>query len=272
MIGGAVLLIGAVEGQKQSAALDAYIYEEMASKVRAPDEQASIVALDVAAASPTAGIATTQPAASIEPTSTGEFSAMLPVYSDAATLTVDLTVLQQQNKDIVAWLRIPGTVIDYPVVRSDNSDYYLHHLFTGQSSKLGCLFSLTTSDYEKPSRNIAIYGHHLSTSDAMFSGLVKYKEADYYHEHPLIQLSSLYGEHEYRIFAVLNQKVTDWDASTSEFSDDSAFHAYIEKVKRLSLYDTGVDVSAEDHILTLITCDRSFGGLRGRLLILAVEI
>lgn len=69
---------------------------------------------------------------------------------------------------------IPGTKINYPVVRSDNTEYYLHHLFTGKESKLGCLFSLKSSDYQIPSRNIAIYGHHISHSDAMFSTLMDY--------------------------------------------------------------------------------------------------
>ena len=55
--------------------------------------------------------------------------------------------LLPRKTDYIAWMSIPGTVIDYPVVRSDRTDYYLHHLITGQESKLGSLFSLTTSDY-----------------------------------------------------------------------------------------------------------------------------
>ena len=86
----------------------------------------------------------------------------VPTQSD-----IDLEACLTQNRDFEAWLTIPGTKINYPVVRSNNTEYYLHHLFNGKESKLGCLFSLTSSDYQTPSKNIAIYGHHISHSDAM---------------------------------------------------------------------------------------------------------
>ena len=176
-----------------------------------------------------------------------------------------------QNADYIAWLSIPGTVIDYPVVRSDRTDYYLHHLITGQESKLGTLFSLTTSDYETPSRNIAIYGHHLSNSTAMFSTLLEYKKEDYWKKHQLIQVDSIYGKKTYRIFAVLNHTVSDWDASTASFKDDASFLKFVNRARKKAFYDTGITVSETDNIITLITCDRSFGGVQGRLLVMGVE-
>ena len=175
------------------------------------------------------------------------------------------------NKDYVAWLSIPGTVIKYPVVRSDRTDYYLHHLITGQQSKLGTLFSLTTSDYETPSRNIAIYGHHLSNSTAMFSTLLQYKDETYWKSHQTIQIDSIYGKRTYRIFAVLNHTVSNWDASTASFKDDNAFLKFVNRARKKAFYDTGIEVSETDHIITLITCDRSFGGVQGRLLVMGVE-
>ena len=178
---------------------------------------------------------------------------------------------EPENNDYVAWISIPGTVIDYPVVRSDRTEYYLHHLITGQESKLGCLFSLTTSDYQTPSRNIAIYGHHLSNSTAMFSTLMDYKREDYWRSHQTIQLNTIYGKRTYRIFAVLNHTVSDWDASTASFKDDEAFMKFVNRAKRKAFYDTGIEVSESDHIITLITCDRSFGGVQGRLLVMGVE-
>ena len=193
------------------------------------------------------------------------------VQSTRAPAGVDLTACLNQNKDFVAWLTIPGTKIDYPVVRSDNTAYYLTHLFSGKESKLGCLFSLKSSDYQTPSKNIAIYGHHLSSSDAMFSTLMSYKSASYCSRHSTIRLDSLYGTRSYRIFAVFNMTVTDWDASTASFPSNESFLRFVNHAQGLSLYDTGVQVSAEDHILTLITCDRSFGGADGRLIVMAVQ-
>lgn len=189
----------------------------------------------------------------------------------SAPAGIDLAACVAENPDFAAWITLPGTKINYPVVRSDRSAYYLHHLFSGKESKLGCLFSLTSSDYEKPSRNIAIYGHHLSQSDAMFSTLLNYKDSRWYADHPLIRLDTLYGTRTYRIFAVLNIHVSDWDASTASFASDKAFLRFVNRAKEKSFYETGVQVTAEDHILTLITCDRSYGGASGRLIVMAVQ-
>ena len=84
-------------------------------------------------------------------------------------------------------------------------------------------------------------------------------------------LDSLYRHSEYTIFAVVNMKTGDWEPSRTTFSGDAAFMAFVNRAKSESLYDTGVEVGADDHILTLITCDRSYAGKEGRLVILAVE-
>ena len=184
---------------------------------------------------------------------------------------IDHEACRKQNSDYVAWLTIPGTKINYPVVRSDDTEYYLHHLFSRKESKLGTLFSLTSSDYQKPSRNIAIYGHHLSNSDAMFSTLLKYKSASYCADHSMIQLDTLYGCRSYQVFAVINMNVTDWDAATASFSGSDAFLRFVSRAQEASLFDTGIQIGPEDHILTLITCDRGYGSQTGRLVVMAVE-
>ena len=185
---------------------------------------------------------------------------------------VDLSAYLAQNPDFVAWLRIPGTNVDYPVVQTDNPDYYLNHTFSGKSSVVGTLFSLADADYAAPGRNIAIYGHHLrSSGEKMFTSLMRYKNPDFYEDNQTIVLDSLYHHSEYAIFAVVNMRVGDWEPSRTTFSGDAAFMAFVNRAKSESLYDTGVEVGADDHILTLITCDRSYAGKEGRLVILAVE-
>ena len=185
---------------------------------------------------------------------------------------VDLSAYLAQNPDFVAWLRIPGTNVDYPVVQTDNPDDYLNHTFSGKSSVVGTLFSLADADYAAPGRNIAIYGHHLrSSGEKMFTSLMRYKNPDFYEDNKTVMLDSLYRHREYTIFAVMNMKVGDWEPSRTTFSGDAAFMAFVNRAKSESLYDTGVEVGADDHILTLITCDRSYAGKEGRLVILAVE-
>ena len=194
-----------------------------------------------------------------------------PTEPPQSPASVDLSACLSQNRDFIAWLTIPGTPIDYPIVRSNNTEHYLTHMFSGKESKLGTLFSLRNSDYQSPSKNIAIYGHHLSQSAAMFSTLMRYKNASYCAGHSTIQLDSLYGSRNYRIFTVVNMSVSDWDASTASFSSNESFLYFVNRARRSALYDTGVQVNEDDHILTLITCDRSYGGATGRLLVMAVQ-
>ena len=187
---------------------------------------------------------------------------------------VDLTAAQAKNSDFVAWLKIPGTNVDYPVVLSDNTAYYLTHSFTGKQSKLGTLFSLKKTDYETPGQNIAIYGHHITTTSSgelMFRPLLSYKQRSFYEKHSTIYLDSLYHSAAYKIFAVVNLVKGEWDPSTASFASDADFLAFIRQAQPRSLYDTGVEVTASDRILTLITCDRSYAAADGRLIVLAVE-
>lgn len=185
--------------------------------------------------------------------------------------TVDLVALKKQNKDFVAWLNIPGTKIDYPVVLSDNTDYYLTHTFSGAKSSLGTLFSLGKTDYAN-GKAIAIYGHHITGSgEKMFKPLLGYKEQSFYADHQYIHLTTMNGERTYKVFAVVNLTSSEWDPSTATFASNDEFMTYANRACEQALYSTGVTVSPSDRILTLITCDRSYAGSEGRLVVMAVQ-
>lgn len=186
----------------------------------------------------------------------------------------NLTACKRKNHNFIAWLKVPGTNINYPVVLTDNPDYYLHHSFTGSTSKLGTLFSLGKTDYQTPGRNIAIYGHHItntSNGQKMFRPLLSYKQKSFWEKHQTVYLDSMFHCGKYRIFAVINMVNGDWDPSQSSFSGDEEFLSFIRQAQNDSLYSTGISVSASDNILTLITCDRTFASEKGRLVIMAVE-
>ena len=185
---------------------------------------------------------------------------------------VDLDACKVQNSDFVAWLKIPGTKINYPVVWTDNVDYYLTHTFSGKESKIGTLFSLGKTDYKSPGRNIPIYGHHITTSGGnMFQPLMSYKKQSFWESHKTIYLDSLYHLGEYAVFAVINMQNGEWDPAAASFSGDQAFLNFLRRAKAQALYDTGIEVNTDDHIITLITCDRSYHDKDGRLLVMAVE-
>ena len=184
----------------------------------------------------------------------------------------DLAACQAQNGDFIAWLSIPGTPIDYPVVRTGDSDYYLNHTFSGRKSYLGTLFSLEGTDYETPGRNIGIYGHHIrSSGEAMFSPLLSYKDPEFCAAHAVIYLDSLYHSAAYRVFAAVNLRSGEWDPATARFAGDEDFLAFVRRARAQALYDTGIEPGAEDEILTLITCDRSYSDPDGRLVVMAVR-
>lgn len=207
------------------------------------------------------------------PGGTGE-TVTAPPHQIGLYTGIDLTAAKAKNKDFIAWITIPGTKVDYPVVLTDNMDYYLSHGFTGKVSKLGTLFSLGKTDYKTPGKNIAIYGHHItdtSSGQKMFRPLLSYKQKSFWENHQMIYLDSLYRCGKYRIFAVFNMVKDEWDPSTAAFANDSDFLAFIRLAKSKSLYSTGVEVTETDRIITLITCDRSYVSKDGRLVVMAVE-
>ena len=191
-----------------------------------------------------------------------------------ATLSgVNLAKLQSQNSEFIAWLQIPGTSVNYPVVQTSDTAFYLTHNFKRQKAKAGTLFSLPSTDYRTPGKNIVIYGHHLShRPNAMFSPLLNYKQAGYGRKHSKVLLDSIFRSNTYRVFAVVNWDIDgDWMPMQTSFSSTEEFTAFVQEAQRRSLYDTGVSVPEDAELLTLITCDRSFGGANGRLAVMAVK-
>lgn len=218
----------------------------------------------------TDGRKTVQPEINAVPESTEQIQEEMSAMQTDEMMPVNLSAYKAKNRDFIAWLYIPGAGVNYPVVWSDDSDYYLNYTFTGWASSVGTLLSLCRTDYAAPSQNIAIFGHHLRTN-SMFTPLLSYKKQSFWQEHDSIVLDSLYRRGTYRVFAALNMNIQEWDPSVADFSSDTAFMAFVQKAQALSFYDTGVEVNEEDEIVTLITCDRSYAGADGRMVVMAVK-
>ena len=217
-------------------------------------------------------VVTTEPAVQ-ETTPTMQPVISKPAGGNSGYTGADLDACKAINSDFIGWLQIPGTKVDYPVVLTNDVDYYLDHTFDRQENIIGCLFSLGKSDYSTPSRNIAVYGHHMrrSRSTTMFQPLHEYKSASFRNAHADITFDTLYGSRSYTVFAVINKRESDWDASAADFASDADYQAFLDRVQEWSLYDTGVHVSTDDHILTLITCDRDYHSDDGQLVVMAVQ-
>ncbi len=181
--------------------------------------------------------------------------------------------LYEENPDCIGWLRIEGTVIDYPVMyRPAEENYYLHRDFYGEYSANGCLFLSELCD-PKTSDNLIIYGHHMK-SGKMFAALELYKDSAFYQEHPLISYNTLQGEETYQVFAVFCTPVytgNDFPYYTFTKADDVAdYQEYIEAVKGCSLYNTGISAVFGDKLLTLSTCE--YSQRNGRIVVVAKRI
>ena len=207
------------------------------------------------------------------PDKTSKQSQAQPSARPSTLSGVNLAKLQSQNSEFIAWLQIPGTSVNYPVVQTSDTAFYLTHNFKRQKAKAGTLFSLPSTDYRTPGKNIVIYGHHLShRPNAMFSPLLNYKQAGYGRKHSKVLLDSIFRSNTYRVFAVVNwDNDGDWMPMQTSFGSTEEFTAFVQEAQRRSLYDTGVSVPETAEILTLITCDRSFGGANGRLAVMAVK-
>ena len=207
------------------------------------------------------------------PGKTSKQSQAQPSARPATLSGVNLAKLQSQNAEFIAWLQIPGTSVNYPVVQTSDTAFYLTHNFKRQKAKAGTLFSLPSTDYRTPGKNIVIYGHHLShRPNAMFSPLLNYKQAGYRRKHSKVLLDSIFRSNTYRVFAVVNWDIDgDWMPMQTNFSNTEEFAAFVQEAQRRSLYDTGVSVPETAEILTLITCDRSYSDPDGRLVVMAVR-
>lgn len=194
-------------------------------------------------------------------------------YSEEKTILPELTELYQQNGDLVGWISVADTNINYPVMQSVNEpNFYLKHGFDKQYSDYGCPYVQEDCDVQKPSDNIVIYGHHMKNG-SMFAHLEKFKDKDFWGEHRKITFNTLTDEQEYEIVAVFRTAVyTDSDDSFKYYrfvdaESTNDFDSYITKCKELSIYDTGVTAEYGDKLITLSTCE--YSRTNGRLVVVA---
>lgn len=203
----------------------------------------------------------------------------IQVNNDTKTKTekmIQLEELQKENADIMGWLQIEGTNIDYPVLQTTDNSFYLTHNYKKEDSKAGSLFLDTNFDLEKPSTNYLIYGHR-NTNGLMFEDLVNYKKEDYYKTHPTIKFTTLKEDCKYEIISVFLSRVY-YKSEKNVFryyyfvnaENEQEYNDYIANCKKVSLYDTGKSATYGEQLLTLSTCEYSQED--GRLAIVARKI
>lgn len=181
--------------------------------------------------------------------------------------------LYLQNEDMVGWISIAGTTVNYPVMQTPNEpNFYLKHNFEKAYSDLGTPYMQENCDLAE-SDNLVIYGHHIK-GGKMFGALESYKDKGFYEEHKTIQFDTLTEQAEYEIVAVF--KTVAYSSAGFRYydfvdaEDEKAFDEYVSKCKELALYDTGVTAEYGDRLITLSTCE--YSAPNGRLVVVAKKI
>jgi len=190
-------------------------------------------------------------------------------YNEKGMLT-RFEELYKKNDEIVGWLTIDGTKIDYPVYQAEDNDFYIDHDMSKQESRYGAVFADCYAKIGKSgnSKNLVLYGHNM-IDGSMFSQLLEYKNLDFYRANPLVSFDTIYNEGAYKVFAVfiINADKKDDDGYVfnyrkNSFAPGTSFKKFIAEVEARSIIKTDVDVKDGDDILTLSTCSYEFDNAR----------
>lgn len=189
-------------------------------------------------------------------------------------MQIKVSELKEQYPNLVAWIKIDGTHIDYPVMQWTDNEHYLTYSYNGNKSKLGSIYLHKDADVNKPSSNFIIYGHNITTG-VMFNELLDYKKQSFYNDHKIIKFTTENKDAEYEIISVFTTRIYRDNESAFKYykfinaSNEAEYNDYISNVKRLSLYNTGVDAKYGDQLITLTTCE--YSQKNGRIVIVARE-
>ena len=216
-------------------------YDDLRQLVRAPPAPA--IQPDVP------GSPSLSPAPSLAPDSTA-----LP------SPQVDFESLRVVNPEVVGWLTIDATDIDYPIAQRSDNDYYLHHLFKGEWNSSGCLFMDCRNPSDLSGPHTIIYGHHMDNG-TMFQNLMYYKDQSFYDEHSTARLITPDGTYTVEFFAGYVADVGS-DAWKLDFTSDEDFEDWLAAAMEKSVFESAVIPAATDRIVTLSTCSYEFYNAR----------
>ena len=167
---------------------------------------------------------------------------------------VDFDSLKQKNSDTIAWLKVNGTSIEYPVVKTTNNDFYMTHSFDKSYNSAGWVFMDYKNKFDGTDNNMVIYAHN--RRDGSLFGTLKNiltEEWQSNEENFTIPFITENEKAEYQVFSVYRIENEDYYITTN-FGTDNEFQKFIDKIKSRSLKDFEIDVTTNDNILTLSTC------------------
>lgn len=169
------------------------------------------------------------------------------------TFSVGFSELEKINSDVVGWIVIEGTQVNYPIVQGKDNSYYLNHSFDKSWNSLGSIFMDYRSTNDFSDYNTFIYGHH-TKNGSMFGELYKYMDATFYKEHPFFYLYSPEGNYKVEIISAYLDSAES-DSYIQEFDCIEEYERYINLILEKSSYKTNKEIDVKvDRIITLYSC------------------
>lgn len=173
---------------------------------------------------------------------------------------VDFEALKAVNEDVVGWIYLEGTEINYPVVRGDDNSYYLDKLYDGTTNGSGSIFMDFRNEPNFVDKNNILYGHSMNNG-SMFTAIKRFKNQSYYDEHPYALLMTPDQNYKVEFFTgyIANVEQDAWDYY---FDSDEDFQHWLDSSKSKSTFASTITPVIEDEILTLSTCTYEFDNAR----------
>lgn len=169
-------------------------------------------------------------------------------------MSVDFTDLLNQNDEVVGWINIPNTSIDYPFVKHKNNSYYLFRSFDRSYNDAGWIFLDYRNNINELDTNTIIYGHG-RLDGTMFGSLRNTLEDGWLSnkDNHVVRISTIASNYLFEVFSIYRIRTTN-DYLYNNFSTDEEYRNFLNKIRGRSIYDFNVDVSIKDKIITLSTC------------------
>lgn len=173
----------------------------------------------------------------------------------ANLIDTDISSLKKKNNDTIAWIKVNGTNVNYPVVKSTNNDYYLKHSFDNSYSQAGWIFMDYRNNIINFDDNTIIYGHNM-LNQTMFSSLTNMLNESFFKTDDNNRYIYLTTENSSTLWKIFSIYVTNPETyyMNIDFSSKSDFSNFLNTIKSRSMYNLNEDVTANDKILTLSTC------------------
>ncbi|MBQ6653923.1 MAG: class B sortase [Erysipelotrichaceae bacterium] len=179
---------------------------------------------------------------------------------DGSEVSIDFAALQSIDKNVRAWITLPGTVVDYPIVKGTDNKHYLRHLITGEYNKCGTLFIDYRCDDPFVDKNTIIYGHH-NKQGLMFAEFKNYSKQEYYEKHKTLMLYTPDGTYEIEMLSMTTENGAR-EFVRFNLKDDQDFLDYIEGLRRRSTFTSDAVISKEDKIVSFVTCSYEWTNAR----------